>query len=89
MDVSLGTNLLLLLLLLSWLPFLLPPWTFLPLNLPPPVDVVADVAGAGAGAGAGASAGADEALILICVRYCACDGCFVCFWQLPTIFVRI
>ena len=79
MDVSLGTNLLLL--LLSWLPFLLPPRAFLPLHLPPPVDVVADAAGAGAGAGAGAWAG--EALILICVR----DGC-VCLFLAITNYLR-
>ena len=76
MDVSLGTNLLLL--LLSWLPFLLPPRAFLPLNFPPPVDVVANAAGAGAGAGA-----RGEALILICVR----DGC-VCLFLAITNYLR-
>ena len=80
MNVSLGTNLLLL--LLSWLPFLQPPRAFLLLNLSP-VDVVADVAGAGAGAGAGASVWAGEALILICVR----DGC-VCLFLVITNYRR-
>ena len=51
MVVSFGTNLLLLPLLLSWLPFLLR--LFLPFDRPP---VVVTVAGTGDGAGAGAGA---------------------------------
>ena len=57
MVVSFGTNLLLLPLLLSWLPFLLR--LFLPFALPP---VVVTVVGTGDGAGAGAGA---ELMMLI------------------------